>query len=168
MSLDGGFLGGLHSTISDALRKIFNDWLPSATLTWTNKTITGVFTGPVTGAVTGDVAGDVTGDLNLPAADARVASADLGDTDFLSSYITLNGTSACAISNWTPTVGRVYHLHCVTSVSNSPTVALSSGGTWDDSADLATFDATDEFITVICVAALTLKVIANPNSIAFS
>jgi len=130
--------------------------------------LTGNIAGNVTGDVLGDVIGDLTGSVTLPAADVLVASEDMGDTDFASNSVTLNGTAACAISNWTPTVGNTYTFHCVTSVANSPTVTLSSGITWDGTNDVATFDAVDEWIQVICISATKLKVVANPDSISFS
>lgn len=168
MGLDNYQMSGLDTGLKKVLVNIFDNWFPSASMALTNKTLTGNVTGNVTGDVTGDVTGNLTGTIDLPAADALTADEDMSDTDFASPYVTLNGTASCAITNWTPTVGRTYFLHCVTSISNSPTIALSSGGTWDGTNDLATFDAVNEYLVVTCVAALILKVIANPDSISFS
>ena len=52
-------LYGLDTRAMKTMKNVFNDWLPAATLTWTNKTITGTFTGNITGDVTGSVASDV-------------------------------------------------------------------------------------------------------------
>jgi hypothetical protein len=168
MGLDNTEMSGLDSKARKVLVNIFDNWFPSASMALTNKTLTGNVTGDVIGDVTGDVVGNLTGTIDLPAADALVADEDMSDTDFASPYVTLNGTSSCAITNWTPTVGRTYFIHCVTSIANSPTVTLSSGGTWDGANDLATFDAVNEYLVVTCVAALILKVIANPDTVAFS
>lgn len=165
MALDNHQMSGLGSKVRKVLDNIFNNWLPSAVMSLTNKVISNC---TITNNVTGNLTGNVVGDHIFGAADAIVASEDMSDTDFASGFITLNGTAACVITNWTPTVGKIYVFRCVTSVANSPTVALSSGGTWDATNDLATFDGVGEFLVVMCVAALTLEVIANPNSIAFS
>jgi hypothetical protein len=165
MALDNHQMAGLGSKVRKVLQNIFDNWLPSAVMTLTNKVISSC---TITNDVTGNVTGNVTGDLAFGAADALTADEDMSDTDFASSFVTLDGTASCAITNWTPTVGKLYVFRCITSVANSPTIALSSGGTWDGTNDLATFDAIGEFLVVMCVAALTLEVIANPDSIAFS
>jgi len=46
---------GLDTKVRKVLRHIMDVWLPSATMTLTNKTITGTFTGNITGNVTGEV-----------------------------------------------------------------------------------------------------------------
>ena len=51
MALDRHQMFGVDSRVMKTLTNIFNNWLPSATLTWTNKTITGALTGDVTGDV---------------------------------------------------------------------------------------------------------------------
>ena len=159
------FNGGFRTLASMASKSWVED-LVAAGLT---SDITGDVTGDVTGDLTGDVTGNVTGSiLSYPSADAITATENMADTDFASNYITLNGTAACAITNWTPTVGNTYFFHCVTNVDNSPTVTLSSGITWEGTHDLATFDAVDEFLQVVCISATKLKVIANPDSISFS
>ena len=173
MGIDNHQMSGLESKTRKVLQNIFDNWLPSAVVAFTNKVISGCtinnnVTGDLTGDITGNVTGNVIGDHTFGAATAVVADTDLSDADFASGFITLNGTASCAVTNWTPTVGKIYVFRCVTSIANSPTVALSSGGTWDATNDLATFDAVGEFLVVMCVAALTLEVIANPNSIAFS
>ena len=111
--------------------------------------------------------GDMIGDLTLVPT-VKVADEALGDVDFPTALITLDGTASCVISGWTPTVGKVYIITCVNSVSNSPTLALSSGITWEGTNDLATFDAVGETVTVVCVSATRLMIVANPNSVAFN
>lgn len=117
--------------------------------------------------VPGGFTGDITGDQTLVST-AKVASEALGDVDFPTTLITLNGTAACVITGWTPTVGKVYIITCVTSVSNSPTLTLSSGITWEGTNDLATFDAVGETLTVVCVSATRLMIISNPDTVAFT
>lgn len=132
-------------------------------------------TGGVTGAVTGNVAGDVTGDVDgnivgehTMEVTAHDADAALGDADFATQLITLDGGASCDITEWTPTVGKMYILTCIDVSVANPTVTLSTGITWDGTNDTATFDAAGETITVVAVSATRLMVVANPNSIAFS
>ena len=99
---------------------------------------------------------------------AYTSDTALGNADFGTSFITLNGTASCDITGWTPTVGHVYYIYAITSVANNPTVTLSAGITWEGANDTATWDAVGEGLHVICVSATRLKVISNPDGIAFS
>ena len=165
MGLSTHQMPGLDSKLRKVLDYIFNTWLPSATMSLSNKTLSSC---TINNNVTGNLTGNVTGDHTFGTATAVAADTDLDDGDFASGFITLNGSASCAVTKWTPTVGKVYVFRCITSVANSPTITLSTGGTWDGTNDLATFDAIGEFLVVMCVAPLTLEVISNPNSVAFS
>ena len=121
----------------------------------------------VAAGLTSDITGDVTGSVSLPAVDAITATENMSDTDFASTSVTLDGTAACDISNWTPTIGKTYNIFA-TNVDNNPTLILSSGFTFDGSGATATFDAVGEFLQVICLTTALVKVIANPDSITIS
>jgi len=110
------------------------------------------------------------GDVEPDALTATTYTEDtaLGNADFPTEFIILNGDDhTVAITQWTPTVGRMYFIYA-SNVDNALTITLSSGGTWDGTNDVATLDGVGEFLVVFCVAALKLEVVANPDSITFS
>lgn len=92
----------------------------------------------------------------------------LSNADFPGEFVILNGAShTVAITQWTPTVGKFYIITAI-STAQAVTVTLSSGWTWDGTNDCATFDAANETIFVFATATNVLKVVGNPDSIAFS
>ena len=96
------------------------------------------------------------------------ADSALGNVDFPSEFVVLNADdNNVQISQWTPTVGKFYII-IATNVDNTVTVTLSTGWTWDGTNDVATFDAANECIFVFAAATNKLKVVGNPDSIAFS
>lgn len=92
----------------------------------------------------------------------------LGNADFPSEFVILNADDAAVgITQWTPTVGKMYIIYA-SNVDNAVTVTLSASWTWDGTNDMATFDAVGECIFVFAAATNYLKVVGNPDSIAFS
>ena len=140
------------------------------------KDVTGNLTGNVTGNVTGDqlgdMTGDVTGDVNgdeIKQLTTYSADTDLSDTDVPTTLIDLNGASAsCDISNFTPTPGKTYVFSCSSVVTANPTLTASSGITLDGTNDVATFDAANECIIIVCINATTCLVVSNVGSVVFS
>lgn len=97
-----------------------------------------------------------------------VANAALGNVDFPTEFVILNADDASVeITQWTPTVGKLYAIYA-SNVDNAVTVTLSTNWTWDGTNDTATLDAVSECIFVFCPATNVLKVVGNPDSIAFS
>lgn len=96
------------------------------------------------------------------------ADTNLANADFPTEFVILNADNAnVQITNWTPTIGKSYIIYA-SNVDNTVTVTLSTGWTWEGTNDLATFDAVSECIFVFAAATNVLKVIGNPDSIAFS
>jgi len=92
---------------------------------------------------------------------------NLSDADFPSEFVILDGDdNTVAITNWTPTVGKLYIIYA-SNVDNAVTVQLSSGWTWDGTNPRATLDAVGECIFAFAAATNYLKVVGNPDSIAF-
>ena len=134
--------------------------------------LTGNVVGNVTGDQLGDMTGDVTGDLNgdeIKQLTTYSADADLSDTDLPTTLIDLNGASAsCDITNFTPTPGKVYVISCSSVVTADPTLTASTGVTLDGTNDVATFDAADDCIVIVCINATTCLLVENIGAVVFS
>jgi hypothetical protein len=91
----------------------------------------------------------------------------MGDTDFDSDTIFLDGSVSCTLIEWTPTLGRTYVLECIDSTAD-PVVTLTSGITVDGTNDTMTFpDATDTMI-VKMVSATRMVIIGNIGGVTLS
>jgi hypothetical protein len=121
----------------------------------------------LTGNVTGDLTGDQTGE-RTDVKTSYAADTDLNDADFPTQFIELDGNAANAqITKWTPTPGRLYVIHCKDS-TNTTTVQMSTGGTWDGTDDLATFDAAGDALIVYAISTARVLIVENLGSVAFS
>jgi hypothetical protein len=86
---------------------------------------------------------------------------DLGETDFESPMVFLDGSAACTVTDWTPTVGVTYIINCIES-TNDPVVNLTSGITVDASDnDILTFDTAEDTIVLKCITATRLVIVSN-------
>ena len=142
----------------------------------TSITCNGGFVGNVTGNVTGDVAGNVTGNVtgDLSGDETKqlaTYSADtaLGDGDFPTTLIDLNGSTASTdITAFTPTPGKTYIISCSSVSTADPTLTASAGVTLDGTNDVATFNAADDCIVLVCINATTCLISANIGAVVFS
>ena len=90
---------------------------------------------------------------------------DMGETDFLSDTIFLDGSTACAITDWTPTPGVTYILHCIDS-TDDPVVTLTSGITINSTGnDKMTFPDADDTIVLKCLTATRMVVLSNDGAV---
>jgi hypothetical protein len=90
---------------------------------------------------------------------------DMGETDFLSNVIFLDGTTACAITDWTPTVGVTYVLECIDSTAD-PVVTLTSGITINSTGnDKMTFPDADDSIVLKMVSATRMVILSNNGAV---
>lgn len=90
---------------------------------------------------------------------------DMGETDFLSDTIFLDGSTACAITDWTPTVGVTYVLECIDSTAD-PVVTLTSGITINSTGnDKMTFPDADDSIVLKMVSATRMVILSNNGSV---
>ncbi|NIT58722.1 MAG: hypothetical protein GWN00_21615 [Aliifodinibius sp.] len=125
----------------------------------------------LTGDLIGDVTGDVTGDQTGERTDVKTTYAvdtNLSDGDFPTQFVELDGgTANVQITNWTPTVGKTYVIWCSDS-TNTTTVTMSSGGTWEGTNDLATFDAANDALIVYAISTTRVLIIENLGSVGFS
>jgi len=95
-------------------------------------------------------------------------SLNLGETDFDSDVIFLDGSAALVVTDWTPTVGRTYYFECTDSTSD-PVINLTSGITLDTAAnDIMTFEDADDSIVLKCITATRLIIISNTNGVTLS
>ena len=119
----------------------------------------------------GDIEGG--GSLVAPEGVERVATTyaadvDLGDVDFPTDVILIDGTNnTVAISNFTPTPGKLYIFVCVDS-SEVTTLTASSGVTLDGTNDVVTFVAANDILVLYAVSATTCLIVANPQTLTFS
>ena len=112
-------------------------------------------------------AGTVTQGLKRVAT-TYAADVDLGDVDFPTDVIFIDGTSATvAISNFTPTPGKLYIFVCLDS-SEVTTLTASSGVTLDGTNDVVTFVAANDILVLYAVSATKLLVVVNPQTLTFS
>jgi hypothetical protein len=89
------------------------------------------------------------------------ATIDMSDTDFLSDTIYLDGSVACVITDWLPTVGVTYTLYCIDSTAD-PVVNLKSGITVDVAGnDILTFDTVEDTIVIKMVTATRMVILSN-------
>lgn len=89
----------------------------------------------------------------------------LGDTDFESDVIFLDGSVACTITEWTPTVGRTYILECTDSTAD-PSVTLTSGITINPAGnDKMTFPDAGDIMVLKCVSATRMVILNNYGSV---
>jgi hypothetical protein len=80
-----------------------------------------------------------------------------------------NGTAATAFTLADDiTVGSFFILFCADTTGAGHTITTPSTITWDGTNDVATFDADGEFLMVFMESATRLRVVYNPNSVAFS
>jgi len=91
----------------------------------------------------------------------------MGDTDFDSDTIYLDGGVSCALTEWTPTVGRTYILLCTDS-SADPTVTLTAGIDFDGSNDTLTFPDAEDMVVVKMVSASRVVVLSNIGGVTIS
>jgi len=90
---------------------------------------------------------------------------DLDDGDFESDVIFLDGTTACTITKWTPTVGVTYVLECIDSTAD-PVVTLSSGITINATGnDKMTFPDADDSMVLKMVSATRMVILSNNGSV---
>ena len=93
---------------------------------------------------------------------------DLGDVDFPTDVILIDGAVATvAISNFTPTPGKLYIFVCLDS-SEVTTLTASSGVTLDGTNDVVTFVGTNDVLVLYAVSATMCLVVANPQTLSFS
>jgi hypothetical protein len=91
---------------------------------------------------------------------------DLGETDFDSDVIFLDGTAACTITDWTPTPGVTYIFQCIES-TNDPVLNLTSGITLNAGGDdVMTFGDAEDTVTMKCITATRLVIINNSGATA--
>ena len=96
------------------------------------------------------------------------ADAALGDKDFPTDWVELDGTSAnVQLSEFTPTAGKTYVFNCIDS-TNTTTLTASSGVTLDGTNDVVTFTAADQILVLFAISATTMLIVANPSSLVFS
>jgi len=97
-----------------------------------------------------------------------VADKALGDKDFPTDLIELDGTDATvALSEFTPTPGKLYVFVCLDS-SEVTTLTASSGVTLDGTNDVVTFVAANDILVLFAVSATKLLIVANPQTLTFS
>lgn len=90
---------------------------------------------------------------------------DMGETDFLSDTILLDGGVACAITDWTPTVGVTYVLECIDSTAD-PVVTLTSGITINSTGnDKMTFPDANDSIVLKMVSATRMVILSNNGAV---
>ena len=119
------------------------------------------------GNVTGNLIGDQLGE-RTDVKTSYVADTDLNDADFPTQFIELDGNGAnVQITKWTPTPGRMYVIHCKDS-TNTTTVQMSTGGTWEGTNDLATFDAVGDALIVYAISASRVLIVENLGTVGFS
>jgi len=91
---------------------------------------------------------------------------DLDEGDFDSDVILLDGTAACTITDWTPTVGRTYIFQCIES-TNDPVLNLTAGITLNAGGDdIMTFGDAEDTVTMKCISATRLVIINNSGATA--
>jgi hypothetical protein len=91
---------------------------------------------------------------------------DLGETDFDSDVILLDGSAACTITDWTPTVGVTYIIQCIES-TNDPVLNLTTGITFDATGnDIITFGDAEDTVTVKMVTTARMVIINNSGATA--
>lgn len=126
-------------------------------------------------SITGDldVSGDVTAaNTDSPKIDDSISAfgtVDLGDTDFDGSTVILDGTGNITIQNWTPTLGKLYHVATpYITGGQTITVLLSSGITFDGNSDQLIFDGANECITLQMITADRVLVLNNFNGVDYT
>jgi hypothetical protein len=93
---------------------------------------------------------------------------DLGEADFDTDVIFLDGTAACTVTDWTPTPGVTYILQCIDS-TNDPVVNLTSGITVNANGDsILTFPDADDTIVVKVVSATRMVILSNEGGVTLS
>ncbi|MBW1845547.1 MAG: hypothetical protein JRI94_00075 [Deltaproteobacteria bacterium] len=96
------------------------------------------------------------------------ANVALGDVDFPTDYIELDGTlAAVGITEFTPTPGKTYVFVCSNS-TEATTLTASSGVTLDGTNDVVTFVAANDILVLFAVSATKCLVVANPQTLTFS
>ena len=96
------------------------------------------------------------------------ADTALGDVDFPTMWVDLDGTSAnVQITEFTPTAGKMYVFTCSDS-TNTTDLTASSGVTLDGTNATVTFTAANDVLVLFAVSATTLVVVANPLGLTFS
>jgi hypothetical protein len=90
---------------------------------------------------------------------------DLGETDFDTDTILLDGTLACTVVDWTPTPGVTYVIECIDSTSD-PVITLTSGITINSTGnDKMTFPDADDSIVLRCISATRMVILSNNGSV---
>jgi hypothetical protein len=86
---------------------------------------------------------------------------DLGETDFDTDVIILDGSLACTVTDWTPTPGVTYVLNCIESTTD-PVVNLTAGITVDEAGnDILTFDTAEDTIVLKMISASRMVIMSN-------
>lgn len=134
--------------------------------------VTGTLTGDVTGNVTGNVTGDQIGDSYGEHIDSTTvfnADTDMGDTDFASGVIILDGsTGTVALTNFTPTAGKLYTIFHSDS-TNDASLACSSGVTINAAGNnTMSFTDAGDCIILKAITASRLVIVENIGSVALS
>ena len=162
MALDSTFfrkVQNLNTSVRRALTDLFDEWFPTATMTLTNKTITGTLTGNVTGNVTGGIFG-------LPPVTLAVA----GPTGFnpaAYNVLVLNGAAAAvAVTIAAPAAGQLLIIHCSDGTQDC-TVTLTAG-TFDGTNKIATFEVTGDTLILYGLSATRYLIINDIGSVALS
>ena len=107
----------------------------------------------------GAVVGDVTRVATNYAADAA-----LGDADFPTSFIELDGGGTCDITEFTPTKGKTYVIVCTDSTVD-PTITTSAGVTFDGTNNTASFPDAGDALVLFAISATQLIVVENIGTV---
>ena len=104
------------------------------------------------------------------AKEGTVYTADqaLGDVDFPTDWVALDGTSAnVQLTEFTPTPGKTYVFTCLDS-TNVTTLTASAGVTLNGTNPTVTFTAANDILVLFALNATTCLVVANPQGLVFS
>ena len=144
---------------------------PGSDGTSLSQNVVGDVTGDLTGDVTGNVVGNVTGAQTGNRKDTigtLVVDTDLNDGGFTTQHVHLDGSSASvAVTKFKPVVGRLYIIVCDDATS-AVSVTCSSGGTFDGTNSVATFDAAGETLIVYAISTTQMVIFENIGSVTLS
>lgn len=164
-------ISGISEQVARCLANVFTQWLPSAVMTFTNKTLTSpVISSPhITQATFGGVnlfAGET--NLGVLSFSAAAYSGDgVLDLEHFSRII-LDGTDVTCNMTISAIFGERLLLISCADATNAVTVTLPAGATFDGTNDIATFTVAEQALLLYGLSATRYLILANVGTVTFS